>query len=206
PGLPGAARPPTMRMRARPTPGGPGGGRARGPSRPMTAVSSPAIPPTASRRRSTVMSLTLDPEVAQALAPMAAPIADQTPPPVGDALTRRTVQDHLIAEAGHGLPVPDDVAMTDYHATAPDGAQIPMRWYAKKVPAPGAAVLYTHGGGMILGSMDLYDRPLARYVSASGNPMLSVDYRLAPEHRYPTQVQDAYAGLRWLDEHAKELG
>jgi acetyl esterase/lipase len=36
--------------------------------------------------------------------------------------------------------------------------------------------------------------------------MLSVDYRLAPEHRYPTQVQDAYASLRWLDEHAKELG
>jgi acetyl esterase/lipase len=36
--------------------------------------------------------------------------------------------------------------------------------------------------------------------------MLSVDYRLAPEHRYPTQVQAAYASLRWLDEHAKELG
>ena len=66
-----------------------------------------------------------------------------------------------------------------------------MRWYAKKGWAPGSAVLYTHGGGMIGGSMDLSDRLLAGYVSASGTPMLSVDYRLAPEHRYPTQVQDA---------------
>jgi acetyl esterase/lipase len=152
------------------------------------------------------MSLALDPEVAQALAPMAAPIADQTPPPVGDALTRRTIQDHIMARASDALPMSDDVTTTDYHATAPDGAQIPMRWYAKKGSAPGSAVLYTHGGGMILGSMDLDDRPLAGYVSASGTPMLSVDYRLAPEHRYPIQVQDAYAGLRWLDEHAKELG
>jgi acetyl esterase/lipase len=137
---------------------------------------------------------------------MAAPTADQTPPPVGDALTRRTVQDHILAEVCEALPMPDDITMTDYHATAPDGAQIPMRWYAKKGWAPGSAVLYTHGGGMIGGSMDLSDRPVAGYVSASGTPMLSVDYRLAPEHRYPTQVQDAYAALRWLDEHAKELG
>lgn len=151
------------------------------------------------------MSLTLDPEVAQAIVPMAAPIADQTPLPVGDALTRRTFQGHIMAQAGHAPPMPDDVAMTDYHATAPDGAQIPLRWYAKNGSAPGSAVLYTHGGGMILGSMGLDDRPVAGYVSASGTPMLSVDYRLAPEHRYPTQVQDVYAGLRWLDEHAKEL-
>jgi acetyl esterase/lipase len=60
--------------------------------------------------------------------------------------------------------MPDDITMTDYHATAPDGAQIPMRWYAKKGWAPGSAVLYTHGGGMIGGSMDLSDRLLAGYV------------------------------------------
>jgi len=152
------------------------------------------------------MSLTLDPEVAKALAPMAAPAADQTPAPVGDALTRRRVQDHILAQTVRALPMPDDVTMTDYHATAPDGAQIPLRWYAKQGSAPGSAVLYTHGGGMIMGSMELYDMRVPGYVSSSASPVLSVDYRLAPEHRYPTQVQDVYAGLRWLDEHAEDLG
>lgn len=59
---------------------------------------------------------------------------------------------------------------------------------------------------MILGHIDLFDGSLARYVSASGTPILSVDYRRAPEHTHPTPVQDAYAGLVWLHEHAAELG
>src|SRR2546423_34245 len=105
------------------------------------------------------------------------------PRPARPSAPRRTAQDHIMALAGHALPMPHDVVMTDYHATAPDGEQIPMRWYAKKGSAPGSAVLYTHGGGMILGSMDLDDRPLAGYVSASGTPVLSVDYRPAPQHR-----------------------
>jgi acetyl esterase/lipase len=81
-----------------------------------------------------------------------------------------------------------------------------LRWYAKSGAAPGPAALYLHGGGMILGSVALYDGPVARYVSASGVPMLSVDYRLAPEHPHPVPVNDAYAGLVWLSEHATELG
>jgi hypothetical protein len=50
------------------------------------------------------VSLTLDPEVARALTPMAAPAADQAPPPVGDVLTRRAFQDHIMAQAGDALP------------------------------------------------------------------------------------------------------
>ncbi|MET9462701.1 alpha/beta hydrolase fold domain-containing protein, partial [Streptomyces canus] len=58
--------------------------------------------------------------------------------------------------------------------------------------APGAAVLFFHGGGYIFGRIDLLDGPLARYVSASGVPMLSVEYLLAPEHPFPTPIEDAY--------------
>ena len=71
---------------------------------------------------------------------------------------------------------------------------------------PGPAVLYLHGGGMISGSVAIYDGPVSRYVSNSGVSMLAVDYRLAPEHPYPVPVEDCYAGLRWLAEHADELG
>ncbi|ABW10008.1 Alpha/beta hydrolase fold-3 domain protein [Parafrankia sp. EAN1pec] len=53
---------------------------------------------------------------------------------------------------------------------------------------------------------ELYDPWVARYVSATGVPMLSVEYRLAPEHSHPTPAEDCYAALRWLADHAVELG
>jgi acetyl esterase/lipase len=64
----------------------------------------------------------------------------------------------------------------------------------KEGSATGPAVLYLHGGGMISGSVALYDGPVSRYVSSSGVSMLAVDYRLAPEHPYPTPVEDCYIG------------
>jgi acetyl esterase/lipase len=59
---------------------------------------------------------------------------------------------------------------------------------------------------MIMGSVAGYDRLVAGYVADSGVPFLSVDYRVAPEHPHPAPVEDAYAGLAWLLEHADELG
>jgi len=67
-------------------------------------------------------------------------------------------------------------------------------------------VLYLHGGGMIVGSVPIFDGPVSRYVARTGVPMLSLEYRLAPEHPHPTPVEDAYAGLVWLAGHAAELG
>jgi len=67
-------------------------------------------------------------------------------------------------------------------------------------------VLYLHGGGMIVGSVAIFDGPVSRYVARTGVPMLSLEYRLAPEHPHPTPVEDAYTGLVWLTDHAAELG
>jgi len=152
------------------------------------------------------MAFTLDPHVQAALAPMVAAMADAAPPPVGDVRTRRLITEAIMARTAAAQPMPSDVTTVDYHTLAADGAQILLRWYVKDGAAPGAAVLYLHGGGMIMGSVALYDGPVARYVSYSGAPMLSVDYRLAPEHPHPTPVEDCYAGLRWLSAHAAELG
>ncbi len=155
------------------------------------------------------MALTLDPEVAQALAPMAAAMAGSTPPPVGDVATRRMILEGVIAHAGDAQPRPADVTMTDYHAKAEDGTPILLRWYTKDgstATEPGPAAVFLHGGGMILGNVTLFDTTVARYVSSSGTPILSVDYRLAPEHPYPTPVEDAYTALTWLHDHAEELG
>ena len=59
---------------------------------------------------------------------------------------------------------------------------------------------------MIVGSVPIFDGPVARYVARSGVAMLSVQYRLAPEHPHPVPVEDAFAGLVWLAEHAEQLG
>ncbi|OXM68543.1 alpha/beta hydrolase [Amycolatopsis vastitatis] len=152
------------------------------------------------------MSLSLDPEIAEALAPMAGAMADATPPAVGDIEARRAMWEPIIGAAGTAQPIPADVKTREYYATADDGAQITMRWYVKDGATPGPAVLFFHGGGYIFGHIDLFDGPVSRYVSASGVPMLSVEYRRAPEHPYPTPLEDAYAALRWLHEHAAELG
>lgn len=80
------------------------------------------------------------------------------------------------------------------------------RWYQPTSGGNGSAVLYLHGGGMIVGSVPIFDGPVARYVTGSGVAMLSIQDRLAPEHPHPPPVDDAYAGLVWLAEHAEELG
>ncbi|MDH6589807.1 acetyl esterase/lipase [Streptomyces sp. SAI-133] len=152
------------------------------------------------------MTLSLDPEIAQALAPMAGAMADATPPAVGDVAAQRALWEPIIGAAGTAQPIPADVTTSEHHATAGDGAQITMRWYVKDGATPGPAVVFFHGGGYIFGHIDLFDGPVSRYVSASGVPMLSVDYRRAPEHPFPTPLEDAYTALRWLHEHASELG
>ncbi|MEV6632571.1 alpha/beta hydrolase [Actinoplanes sp. NPDC051470] len=152
------------------------------------------------------MSLSLDPEIAAALAPMAGAMAEAKPPAVGDVEGRRALWEPIIGASGAAQPIPVDVRTSEHYATADDGTRIKMRWYVKDGAAPGPAVLFFHGGGYIFGHIDLFDGPVSRYVSASGVPMLSVEYRRAPEHPFPTPVEDAYAALRWLHEHANDLG
>src|SRR6185369_11604833 len=126
------------------------------------------------------MALSLDPEIAEALAPMAGAMADTTPPAVGDIAAQRALWEPIIGAAGTAQPIPADVKTTEHHATAGDGAEITMRWYVKEGASPGPAVVFFHGGGYVFGHIDLFDGPVARYVSASGVPMLSVEYRRAP--------------------------
>jgi acetyl esterase/lipase len=59
---------------------------------------------------------------------------------------------------------------------------------------------------MIAGRAGMFDGYVSRYVSASGTAILSADYRLAAEHAHPVPVEDAYAALAWLHQHAASLG
>ncbi len=152
------------------------------------------------------MSLDLDPQIAAALAPLLEHAGDTSPAPAGDVTARRATLNPMLAAINDLEPAPDDVTSTDHHLTTDDGAELLLRWYTKVGEQPGSAVVYFHGGGMILGSVAMWDGPVSRIVSRSGVPFLSVEYRLAPEHPYPTGVEDAHAALTWLHQHADELG
>ncbi|WP_245697582.1 hypothetical protein [Streptomyces phaeochromogenes] len=99
------------------------------------------------------MALSLDPEIAEVLAPMAGAMADATPPAVGDIAARRAMWEPIIGAAGTAQPIPADVKTSEYYTTAGDGTHITMRWYVKDGARPGPAVLFFHGGGYIFGHM-----------------------------------------------------
>ena len=96
---------------------------------------------------------------------------------------------------------------TDVELPGYEGATLTARFFQRAgAEPPGSAILYIHGGGMVLGSMELYDKATATYAAETGVPVLSVDYRLAPEHPHPVPVEDCFAALTWLHEHAAGYG
>jgi len=104
-------------------------------------------------------------------------------------------------------PVFADVTRADTSFPARDGHQVPLRVYR---PDRSGAVLpviaYFHGGGWVLGSTRMYD-PLCTFLARAVEAVVvSVDYRLAPEHRAPQAVHDCVDAVRWLGHNADSLG
>lgn len=146
----------------------------------------------------------LDPEVAAALAALAA----AGPAPVtsrGDWKSLRETGNAGLAYMATITPTSEGVTRTSFHTETPDGATIELRWYEPRERGSRAAVVYAHGGGMILGGLNSYDTLLDWYAATSGVPFLSVDYRLAPEWQGTTLAEDVYAALRWLEQGADRL-
>ncbi len=151
------------------------------------------------------MGLTLDPQVAVVLEKMVATMGDVVHLPAGDVAARRPVLEGVMAQTAAMQISAIDVKRVEFWATSADGTEVLLSWFVKEGADSGPAAVYFHGGGMISGSVELCDGPLSRYVSKSGVAMLAVEYRLSPEHPYPAPVEDCYAGLLWLAEHAAEL-
>ena len=107
-----------------------------------------------------------------------------------------------------GLPPNDRVRSEDVRVPGPAGApDVRVRVYRPvNAAAPLAGVLYIHGGGMVLGSIETEDPFVTMLTEQVGCVTVSVDYRLAPEHPHPAPVEDCYAALAWTAEHAADLG
>lgn len=124
--------------------------------------------------------------------------------PRGDALALRNNIDTVMTTVNAAEPDSPDVRTVDY--TVPvEGGEILARWYRKEHSAPGSAVVYFHGGGMLAGSVEVFDRMVAKYVQNTGVPFLSVDYRLAPEYPGTTLVDDGLAALAWFVDRAEDF-
>jgi len=147
------------------------------------------------------MEQTLDPAIAQLLAMMAAnptpPIAEQTPE-MGRMAFRMIAQladvkDVQIAE------------VKDIHIPGPAG-QIPARLYRPVAGGILPVMVYYHGGGFVIGDLETHDGLCRALALESGAAVVAVDYRLAPEHRFPAAVDDAFAAAKWVAAHAASLG
>ncbi len=116
----------------------------------------------------------------------------------------RALHDAGLAAANAASPEP--VARVEERRVPGPAGEIPVRLYAPEGQRPLPLVAYFHGGGFVICSLDTHDNVCRRLANESGCAVVSVDYRLAPEHRYPAAPEDCFAVLRWLAEKGGELG
>ncbi|HEY1967411.1 MAG TPA: alpha/beta hydrolase [Pseudonocardia sp.] len=82
---------------------------------------------------------------------------------------------------------------------------VPVRVYTPDGTGPLPVIVYYHGGGWVIGNLEISDKPCRQLAASTGAVVVSVDYRLAPEHRYPAAFDDCYAATAWVAAHADEL-
>ena len=85
-------------------------------------------------------------------------------------------------------------------------ADLPVRIYRPSADKDAPALIYFHGGGWVLGFLDIYDAALHRLANQSGSVIISVNYQKAPEHPFPTPFDDCFATLQYVKSHADEFG
>jgi acetyl esterase len=93
----------------------------------------------------------------------------------------------------------------DIRIPAADGVSLRARVYASS-SAVLPVLLYMHGGGFTIGGLETHDSLCRQLALRSGAAVVALDYRLAPEHRFPAAVDDAWAAMRWLAAHAQRMG
>lgn len=103
--------------------------------------------------------------------------------------------------ASKALPRVEDIAIP-----ARDGTQLHARLYAPSTAQPLPVLLYLHGGGFTIGSVATHDTLCRELAFQAGCAVVSLDYRLAPEHKFPTAINDAWDALQWLHQQGRTLG
>ena len=98
------------------------------------------------------------------------------------------------------------LAKVDNRTIPGPAGEIPLRIYTPVGTGPFPLLVFFHGGGWVIGSLDTHDGVCRELAHGAGCVVLSVDYRLAPEHKFPAAPEDCYAATAWAAAHASEIG
>ncbi|MGH3631294.1 MAG: alpha/beta hydrolase, partial [Sciscionella sp.] len=141
----------------------------------------------------------LDPILQQVLA--------AAPPLVPEGATPQQVRETLAALAANpdlAELAPEVGSVSESGVPGPAG-EIPVRIYRPEGTGPLPVVVFFHGGGWVIGSLETHDGSCRDLANRVGCVVVSVDYRLAPEHPFPAGLEDGLAVTRWVLAHAAEL-
>jgi len=105
-------------------------------------------------------------------------------------------------------PTPPEIGAVKNVTAEGPGGPIPLRVYrpAGVTSAALPALVYYHGGGWVIGDLDTHDVQCRQIAAEAGIVVVAVDYRLAPEHKFPAAVDDAWAATRWVAAHGSDFG
>jgi len=144
--------------------------------------------------------MTWDPQVRAFLDDLAA----QNPPPPSSLTPEQARAAMRLDTAALGDPEP--VARIEDLVLPGPGGEIPVRVYDSGETDPAPALVFFHGGGWVLGDLETHHNLCCTLANAAGCTVVSVDYRLAPEHKYPAAAEDAHAAVQWVIAEADSLG
>ena len=142
------------------------------------------------------------PQVAIALKALAEanlPPLDSLDPPAAREMME------AVSRARASIPAEIDRA-EDRTIPGPAGDILVRIYWPKNAGGSPGALLYLHGGGFVIGSLDSHDTICRNLCAGASAVVMSVDYRMGPEHRFPAAVDDSWAALEWLATNADELG
>jgi len=143
----------------------------------------------------------LHPQIREVLEAMAEarlrPIEAMTP-------AEARAQMEATARARKAEPLP--VAKVEERMAAGPSGEVPLRVYWPTIEGPRPIIVYYHGGGHVIGSLDTHDFVARNLCGGAEAIVASVDYRMGPEHKFPAAVEDSFAALRWVQANAKSLG
>jgi acetyl esterase len=142
----------------------------------------------------------LDPQVQTLMDQMAALNA----PPI-NTLTPELVRMGIKMQFADATDEPEAVAQVVNRTIPGPAGEIPVRIYTPTGSGPFPALVFFHGGGWVICDLETHDNLCRDLCNAAGCVVISVDYRLAPEHKFPAAPEDCYAATQWVAENAAEI-